>query len=95
MRRRIGGRCPFQQRHALPDDSGGARSGGVFLHCQWSITVCHRAGPFAVDGQFRNFHPASKDQPVYFSPASATSIPTTTRGDRVKVQMVCVESLFV
>ena len=39
--------------------------------------MCHRAGPFAVDGQFRHFHPAAKDQPVYFSPASATSIPTT------------------
>ncbi|MFF8327984.1 hypothetical protein, partial [Rhodococcus qingshengii] len=31
----------------------------------------------AVDGQFRNFHPAAKDQPVHFNPASATSIPAT------------------
>lgn len=43
------------------------------LHSQWRITVWHTAGPFAVDGQFRNFHPAAKDQPVHFNPASATS----------------------
>lgn len=49
-----------------------------YLHSLRSITVRPRAGPFALDGLFRNFHRARKDEPVHFNPASATSIPTTT-----------------
>ena len=45
----VGGRAKF----------GIARS-GVAFHGEWGITVCHRAGPFAVDGLFRNVHPAAK-----------------------------------
>lgn len=71
-------RCRFRRRHGRSDGSDTARSGVVFIPRSNGALRCLTGRVLLPRERLcRNFRSRAEDQPVYFSPASATSTPTT------------------